>query len=152
MLPLKALPLRARPLVRTARIAEQQEIHCPMAGRRGGMNRAGCFMLITKAEPHNGNDPPGKLVCEFYCSHSHISLRNFTCIETTSSTSYRMGHNLCVCSSSTLAPNWEERVDASGRTYYVDHTTRTTTWQRPTAYVLHAVVVTHNILSAFITA
>ncbi|UJR33213.1 hypothetical protein I4U23_020668 [Adineta vaga] len=30
-----------------------------------------------------------------------------------------------------LPPGWEERKDASGRTYYVDHTTRTTTWNRP---------------------
>ena len=31
-----------------------------------------------------------------------------------------------------LPGGWEERVDASGRTYYVDHATRITTWQRPT--------------------
>ncbi|CAF1233195.1 unnamed protein product [Adineta steineri] len=31
-----------------------------------------------------------------------------------------------------LPPGWEERKDAAGRTYYVDHTTRTTTWSRPT--------------------
>ncbi|CAF4424393.1 unnamed protein product [Rotaria sp. Silwood2] len=30
-----------------------------------------------------------------------------------------------------LPPGWEERKDASGRTYYVDHNTRTTTWNRP---------------------
>lgn len=28
---------------------------------------------------------------------------------------------------------WERRTDSRGRTYYVDHNTRTTTWQRPTA-------------------
>ncbi|TUK08644.1 NEDD4-like E3 ubiquitin-protein ligase WWP2 [Bagarius yarrelli] len=28
---------------------------------------------------------------------------------------------------------WEKRVDQRGRFYYVDHNTRTTTWQRPTA-------------------
>uniref|UniRef100_A0A8D2LH23 NEDD4-like E3 ubiquitin-protein ligase WWP2 n=1 Tax=Varanus komodoensis TaxID=61221 RepID=A0A8D2LH23_VARKO len=28
---------------------------------------------------------------------------------------------------------WEKRVDPRGRCYYVDHNTRTTTWQRPTA-------------------
>uniref|UniRef100_A0A803VHP0 E3 ubiquitin-protein ligase n=1 Tax=Ficedula albicollis TaxID=59894 RepID=A0A803VHP0_FICAL len=28
---------------------------------------------------------------------------------------------------------WEKRVDPRGRYYYVDHNTRTTTWQRPTA-------------------
>lgn len=27
---------------------------------------------------------------------------------------------------------WERRVDPMGRVYYVDHITRTTTWQRPT--------------------
>lgn len=29
--------------------------------------------------------------------------------------------------------SWEKRVDQRGRFYYVDHNTRTTTWQRPTA-------------------
>ncbi|KAH1181309.1 hypothetical protein KIL84_005035 [Mauremys mutica] len=32
-----------------------------------------------------------------------------------------------------LPPGWEKRVDPRGRYYYVDHNTRTTTWQRPTA-------------------
>ena len=33
---------------------------------------------------------------------------------------------------STFRYRWERRVDARGRTYYVDHNSRTTTWQRPT--------------------
>ncbi|TKS74070.1 NEDD4-like E3 ubiquitin-protein ligase WWP2 [Collichthys lucidus] len=37
-------------------------------------------------------------------------------------------------SSKNLEQNrWEKRVDQRGRYYYVDHNTRTTTWQRPTA-------------------
>ncbi|XP_053127162.1 NEDD4-like E3 ubiquitin-protein ligase WWP2 isoform X2 [Hemicordylus capensis] len=32
-----------------------------------------------------------------------------------------------------LPPGWERRLDPRGRHYYVDHNTRTTTWQRPTA-------------------
>ncbi|XP_014868705.1 PREDICTED: NEDD4-like E3 ubiquitin-protein ligase WWP2 isoform X1 [Poecilia mexicana] len=32
-----------------------------------------------------------------------------------------------------LPAGWEKRVDQGGRFYYVDHNTRTTTWQRPTA-------------------
>lgn len=32
-----------------------------------------------------------------------------------------------------LPAGWERREDNLGRTYYVDHTTRTTTWTRPTA-------------------
>ncbi|KZV92851.1 HECT-domain-containing protein [Exidia glandulosa HHB12029] len=30
-----------------------------------------------------------------------------------------------------LPGNWERRIDPLGRTYYVDHNTRTTTWNRP---------------------
>ncbi|KAF8940668.1 hypothetical protein BGZ47_007669 [Haplosporangium gracile] len=30
-----------------------------------------------------------------------------------------------------LPPNWERRVDQLGRTYYVDHNSRQTTWTRP---------------------
>jgi E3 ubiquitin-protein ligase NEDD4 len=33
----------------------------------------------------------------------------------------------------TLPPGWERRIDPLGRTYYVDHNTRTTTWNRPSA-------------------
>lgn len=32
-----------------------------------------------------------------------------------------------------LPPGWERRTDNFGRTYYVDHNLRTTTWQRPMA-------------------
>ena len=35
--------------------------------------------------------------------------------------------NVCV-----FLDSWERRVDDRGRVYYVDHNTRTTTWQRPT--------------------
>ena len=33
----------------------------------------------------------------------------------------------------TLPPGWERRTDHLGRTYYVDHNTRSTTWTRPSA-------------------
>lgn len=36
---------------------------------------------------------------------------------------------------STLPPGWEEKVDASGRTFYIDHTNRTTQWERPVVEV-----------------
>ncbi|KAF8969807.1 ubiquitin-protein ligase [Flammula alnicola] len=32
-----------------------------------------------------------------------------------------------------LPSGWERRIDPLGRTYYVDHNTRTTTWNRPSA-------------------
>ncbi|EDO46071.1 predicted protein [Nematostella vectensis] len=33
-----------------------------------------------------------------------------------------------------LPEGWEERQDANGRTFYIDHTTRTTTWVRPSRH------------------
>ncbi|KAM9313153.1 E3 ubiquitin-protein ligase NEDD4 [Gastrophryne carolinensis] len=33
--------------------------------------------------------------------------------------------------SSGLPPGWEEKQDEKGRTYYIDHNLRTTTWERP---------------------
>ena len=39
-----------------------------------------------------------------------------------------------VCSAP-LPAGWEERQDANGRTYYVNHVARTTQWQRPVAEV-----------------
>jgi hypothetical protein len=39
---------------------------------------------------------------------------------------------LSLSGSSPLHPNWEERVDPStGMTYYVNHVTKTTSWERP---------------------
>ena len=32
-----------------------------------------------------------------------------------------------------LPPGWEQRFDQNGRIYYVDHVSKTTTWERPTA-------------------
>lgn len=32
-----------------------------------------------------------------------------------------------------LPPGWEERTDPQGRTYYVNHNSRTTQWARPTS-------------------
>lgn len=37
-------------------------------------------------------------------------------------------------SQSPLPEGWEERQDANGRTYYVNHNARTTQWERPTRY------------------
>jgi hypothetical protein len=40
-----------------------------------------------------------------------------------------------------LPTGWEERQDASGRTYYVNHLARTTQWERPTKYVHNQILV-----------
>lgn len=34
-----------------------------------------------------------------------------------------------------LPQGWEERQDANGRTYYVNHIARFTQWERPEPYV-----------------
>ncbi|CAL8293238.1 unnamed protein product [Lota lota] len=39
--------------------------------------------------------------------------------------------NNTAATSDALPPGWEQRKDPHGRTYYVDHNTRTTTWERP---------------------
>ncbi|KRX15616.1 E3 ubiquitin-protein ligase NEDD4 [Trichinella nelsoni] len=36
-----------------------------------------------------------------------------------------------------LPSGWEERIDANGRTFYVNHTNRTTQWERPSNSNLH---------------
>lgn len=44
-------------------------------------------------------------------------------------------HNFFILRLSSLVSfisSWERRVDQMGRVYFVDHITRTTTWQRPT--------------------
>lgn len=37
-------------------------------------------------------------------------------------------------SDDSLPPAWEARMDSHGRIFYIDHTTRTTSWQRPTSH------------------
>ena len=37
-----------------------------------------------------------------------------------------------VAAAAPLPQGWEERQDANGRTYYVNHIARTTQWERPT--------------------
>ncbi|KAJ3406591.1 hypothetical protein HDU80_010889 [Chytriomyces hyalinus] len=43
-----------------------------------------------------------------------------------------------------LPTGWERRTDHLGRTYYVDHNTRQTTWQRPTAAPVSAAQANQN--------
>uniref|UniRef100_G3UUS0 WW domain-containing protein n=1 Tax=Meleagris gallopavo TaxID=9103 RepID=G3UUS0_MELGA len=42
-----------------------------------------------------------------------------------------------------LPSGWEERKDAKGRTYYVNHNNRTTTWTRPIIQVWRSVILLH---------
>jgi len=50
-----------------------------------------------------------------------------------------------------LPPGWEERQDANGRTYYVNHVARTTQWERPTFNTDSNSTVTNQILESAVT-
>jgi len=39
---------------------------------------------------------------------------------------------------------WESRMDSHGRVFYIDHTSRTTTWQRPTSTITDDSVDEHR--------
>ncbi|XP_029869537.1 E3 ubiquitin-protein ligase NEDD4 isoform X1 [Aquila chrysaetos chrysaetos] len=51
-------------------------------------------------------------------------------------------HPVLLPTSSGLPPGWEERQDEKGRSYYIDHNSRTTTWIRP---VVQAAVETSQL-------
>ncbi|XP_040198668.1 E3 ubiquitin-protein ligase NEDD4 isoform X2 [Rana temporaria] len=44
----------------------------------------------------------------------------------------RHSSSILLPTSSGLPPGWEEKQDDKGRSYFIDHNTRTTTWERPT--------------------
>ena len=47
-----------------------------------------------------------------------------------------------------LPPGWERRVDPQGRPYYVDHTTRSTTWHRPSGSTTQPAITSRPTLTA----
>lgn len=59
------------------------------------------------------------------------------------------GHDASTDSGDELPSGWEECQDTNGRTYFVNHNTRTTQWERPqNEYVffcplLHSVIMSH---------
>uniref|UniRef100_A0A8C7QEK1 HECT-type E3 ubiquitin transferase n=1 Tax=Oncorhynchus mykiss TaxID=8022 RepID=A0A8C7QEK1_ONCMY len=55
----------------------------------------------------------------------------FSCLVQSQSTAYAL-------TTPGLPPGWEERKDAKGRTYYVNHNNRCTTWTKPILQVLRA--------------
>uniref|UniRef100_A0A674MXX3 HECT-type E3 ubiquitin transferase n=1 Tax=Takifugu rubripes TaxID=31033 RepID=A0A674MXX3_TAKRU len=90
-----------------------------------------------------------KLVCACVCIcrvHTHASICFTFCTMCTQASAlweqrvlphgrvYYVDHNTKTTTwERPLPAGWEKRVDQRGRYYYVDHNTRTTTWQRPTA-------------------
>lgn len=72
------------------------------------------------------------------CQVRRANLRCKICSCTSDSINHLLTSlHLCVSVNCTIllllcGSSWERRVDDRGRIYYVDHNTRTTTWQRPT--------------------
>lgn len=47
------------------------------------------------------------------------------------SVSYQQTSSSAMAPRVTLPPGWEQRTTQDGKTYYVDHKTRTTQWEYP---------------------
>uniref|UniRef100_A0A8C7ZBS4 E3 ubiquitin-protein ligase n=1 Tax=Oryzias sinensis TaxID=183150 RepID=A0A8C7ZBS4_9TELE len=91
----------------------------------------------STAEPNTDSLPTGERLWWFaYCSSGCV----FVCLCSWEQRVlphgrvYYVDHNTKTTTwERPLPAGWEKRVDQRGRFYYVDHNTRTTTWQRPTA-------------------
>uniref|UniRef100_A0A8C7PUL1 E3 ubiquitin-protein ligase n=1 Tax=Oncorhynchus mykiss TaxID=8022 RepID=A0A8C7PUL1_ONCMY len=68
------------------------------------------------------------------CSHTHFHSFFLVCVHVCLSclSCLYIRMSLTPLSPCLSLSSWEKRVDQRGRFYYVDHNTRTTTWQRPT--------------------
>lgn len=63
-------------------------------------------------------------------------------------TSQMRNFNANVDQQGPLPPGWERRVDHLGRTYYVDHNSRTTTWNRPTSNATATETASQDVAAA----
>lgn len=63
-------------------------------------------------------------------------------------TSQMRNFNASVDQQGPLPAGWERRVDHLGRTYYVDHNSRTTTWNRPTSSATATETATQDVAAA----
>lgn len=123
-----------------------------LVGSRGWTRTEGCILSIMWRKERRGSGlnhcPLGK---SFLCPTYTYSLREIVPVPCSPATltvhlscvcvREAIGHSslwprslFCLPSSSLVSFvfSWERRVDQMGRVYFVDHITRTTTWQRPT--------------------
>lgn len=66
-------------------------------------------------------------------SRTNISKDDVSSRQRSDSSSSSSSHTSMTREPSPLPSGWEQRIDPLGRVYYVDHNTRTTTWNRPDA-------------------
>ncbi|XP_062537431.1 E3 ubiquitin-protein ligase Nedd-4-like isoform X5 [Armigeres subalbatus] len=91
----------------------------------------------TKSYPLRPRSARSKVRGQLDLYHAYIQDQNassetdWEIIETNNSIS--SNSNIASSAADTLPSGWEERQDANGRTYYVNHLQRTTQWERPTA-------------------
>jgi hypothetical protein len=81
---------------------------------------------ITQRKRHNGNH---------HCPKYVFFLRVFVDISVVAYRYKLQSLMIAACPLLSLQ-GWEAREDAAGRCFYVDHTTKTTTWLRPTPLAL----------------
>lgn len=98
----------------------------PHTGASGGSgeparSRPGSAIPISStASPSSGTSPSTNVAAVAAATSANNS-----------ATAQMRNYSSTVDNQGTLPPGWERRVDHLGRTYYVDHNTRTTTWNRP---------------------
>ncbi|EMP33357.1 NEDD4-like E3 ubiquitin-protein ligase WWP2 [Chelonia mydas] len=96
-------------------------------------NQAFMHWASIKAEPRSQWSAWEVLPCPLL-SRGDVSASSWEQRELPNGRVYYVDHNTKTTTwERPLPPGWEKRVDDRGRYYYVDHNTRTTTWQRPTA-------------------
>ncbi|XP_051484181.1 E3 ubiquitin-protein ligase NEDD4 isoform X2 [Apus apus] len=97
-------------------------------------SQSNCDIQINLAEEFNtrlttsGSSATGQSAA--YTNHSSRrgSLQTYRVEE-------QPAHPVLLPTSSGLPPGWEERQDEKGRSYYIDHNSRTTTWIKPVVQV-----------------
>uniref|UniRef100_A0AAY4DFQ8 E3 ubiquitin-protein ligase n=1 Tax=Denticeps clupeoides TaxID=299321 RepID=A0AAY4DFQ8_9TELE len=82
----------------------------------------GALPLPAETTPPNPDQPASAVEPSFHIPEVYVFLFIL----------YRQMSVLPFSCGSLRIGRWEKRVDQRGRFYYVDHNTRTTTWQRPT--------------------
>ncbi|XP_064013633.1 E3 ubiquitin-protein ligase NEDD4 isoform X1 [Pogoniulus pusillus] len=97
------------------------------------LSQSNCDMQTHLAEELNtrlttsGSSAPGQSAA--YTNHSRRgSLQTYRAEE-------QPAHPVLLPTSSGLPPGWEERQDEKGRSYYIDHNSRTTTWIKPVVQI-----------------
>ncbi|XP_009468441.1 PREDICTED: E3 ubiquitin-protein ligase NEDD4 isoform X2 [Nipponia nippon] len=98
------------------------------------LSQSNCDIQTHLAEELNtrlttsGSSATGQLSATGHHSSRRGSLQTYRVEE-------QPAHPVLLPTSSGLPPGWEERQDEKGRSYYIDHNSRTTTWIKPVVQI-----------------